>query len=438
MGAGALLPQQNCAQITELHMRPPTRQCLCLEVTFSRASRFFALVSPGSSRFPTLRRSISVSSISADSRAFKPQAREGIEQVTTNTYICDHSAPRSFLDGRPGTQHSAIYPHLRRPIRTSRNLDLRSSITYATSAVILCAVVAISCVATAGLREPPATATTPEDIAIITSLSDSMPDQIAPGHVGNLTPEQEEKLRQLWQSFFQLCGVVEDNGSAKADATARGKAEAAEAEGQKKRRFGVFKRKGNEKSTASSEAAEDDKYGQTKHFQEVLANHSPESIRETFWSMVKHDHPDALALRFLRARKWDVEKALVMLVSTMSWRHSDMKVDVDIMENGEGGAFVNAKEGKGDNKKVAEDFLAQLRMGKSFLHGEDKQGRPICVVRVRLHRQGEQCEESLERYTVYLIETARMILRPPVDTAVCYPILKLSPRSCGFLLIRTE
>ncbi|KAH6606288.1 hypothetical protein Trco_005441 [Trichoderma cornu-damae] len=246
-----------------------------------------------------------------------------------------------------------------------------------------------------------------------------MPAQIAPGHAGGLSPEQEEKLRQLWHSFFQLCGVVEENGSANADATSpsRGKAEAAEADGQKKRRFGVFKRKGNEKPAALSEAADEDKYGQTKHFQEVLASNSPESIRETFWSMVKHDHPDALALRFLRARKWDVDKALVMLVSTMSWRHSDMKVDIDIMKNGEGGALADAKEGKGDAKKVAGDFLAQLRMGKSFLHGVDRQGRPICVVRVRLHRQGEQCEESLERYTVYLIETARMVLEPPVDTA---------------------
>ncbi len=42
----------------------------------------------------------------------------------------------------------------------------------------------------------------------------------------------------------------------------------------------------------------------------------------------------------------------------------------------------------------------------------------MCFVRVRLHRQGEQSEESLERYTVFVIESARMVLSPPVDTAV--------------------
>jgi hypothetical protein len=57
-------------------------------------------------------------------------------------------------------------------------------------------------------------------------------------------------------------------------------------------------------------------------------------------------------------------------------------------------------------------------MGKSYLHGTDKDGRPCCYVRVKLHKQGEQSEKSLERFTVYTIETTRMMLKPPVDTAV--------------------
>jgi hypothetical protein len=134
--------------------------------------------------------------------------------------------------------------------------------------------------------------------------------------------------------------------------------------------------------------------------------------------MVKHDHPDALLLRFLRARKWDVDKALVMLVSTMNWRATEMHVDDDIMANGEGGAAEAEKGQDATAKKLGHDFLAQMRMGKSFLHGCDNSGRPICFVRVRLHRQGEHCEEALERNTVFVIETARMLLEPPVDTAV--------------------
>ncbi|MBE3049197.1 hypothetical protein IMZ48_43210 [Candidatus Bathyarchaeota archaeon] len=57
-------------------------------------------------------------------------------------------------------------------------------------------------------------------------------------------------------------------------------------------------------------------------------------------------------------------------------------------------------------------------MGKSYLYGKDKVGRPICFVRTRLHRQGDHSEAALERNTVFVIETCRMLLKPPVDTAV--------------------
>lgn len=270
--------------------------------------------------------------------------------------------------------------------------------------------------------------TTKQDIFetddLLSSNSLEMATQVPAGRPGNLTPEQEEKLRQLWLSVFQLCGVAETGETSSTEASTQEPAAPADHETHKKKRFGLFrKNRGDSKSTPAAEVApkeggEDDKYGQTKQFHETLAKHSPETIRETIWTMVKHDHPDALALRFLRARKWDVEKALVMMVSTMNWRYSEMHVDDDIMKHGEAGAVADAASEDANTKRMGNDFLAQVRMGKSFLHGTDKNGRPICVVRVRLHKQGEQCEESLERYTVYLIETTRMVLSPPVDTAV--------------------
>ncbi|KAI9897074.1 hypothetical protein N3K66_008096 [Trichothecium roseum] len=247
-----------------------------------------------------------------------------------------------------------------------------------------------------------------------------MAGDIPEGRPGNLTPEQEEKLRKLWLIVFQLCGVTEGGEPLNAPSAASEEAPAAEPEGQKKKRFGLFKKEKDTKSGSSSSPAnggEDDKYGETKQYHEALAKHSPETIRQTIWDMVKHDHPDAILLRFLRARKWDIEKALVMMISTMTWRHGEMRVDEDIMKNGEAGAVDNEQNGQGKDKQLGHDFLEQIRMGKSYLHGVDRKGRPICVVRVRLHKQGELCEESLEKYTVYIIETARMVLSPPVDTA---------------------
>lgn len=266
----------------------------------------------------------------------------------------------------------------------------------------------------------------------------NMTGESLPGRPGNLTPDQEEKLRELWIATLQVFGVLDTqhakdvNGNSNVDVlNGPIKSDTGISEKPKKRKIGLFGRKHKDpetESTASSESSTtatkagaadtEDKYGQTKQFHDTLAQQSPESLRATFWSMVKHDHPDALLLRFLRARKWDVERALIMMISTMNWRYSEMHVDDDIMKNGEAAALEASKGTDVAAKSLGEDFLAQMRMGKSFLHGTDKSGRPMCFVRVRLHKQGEQSEASLERYTVFLIESARMVLAPPVDTAV--------------------
>lgn len=247
-----------------------------------------------------------------------------------------------------------------------------------------------------------------------------------PGRPGTLTPAEEEKLRELWIATLQVFGILDAQEAAEpANGTAK-----TDAKKSKKKRMSLFRRGHKDEDTSSTTSTEsgsrvpsgsgdsDDKYGQTKEFQEALANLSPEAIRAAFWSMVKHDHPDGLLLRFLRARKWDVEKALVMMVSTMRWRSGEMHVDDDIMLNGELAAVLDANGTDPEKKKAGNDFMSQMRMGKSFLHGLDKEGRPMCFVRVRFHKQGEQAEEALERYTVFVIESARLLLAPPVDTAV--------------------
>jgi hypothetical protein len=260
------------------------------------------------------------------------------------------------------------------------------------------------------------------------------------GRPGTLTAVEEQKLRELWAMTIRVFGVdseVAETSGADSPASATATDVAAEKDGKKdkkKSRLNVFRRHKDDKGadakadTASSTStpdigrlsmsAEDDKFGQTAEFKAALANTPPEELRRTFWSMVKHDHPDALLLRFLRARKWDVEKALIMMISTMHWRSDEMHVDDEIVKNGELAALEHITSAESKTKKNSEDFITQLRMGKSFLHGLDNEGRPMCFVRARLHKAGEQTEESLEKFTVYTIETARMLLRPPIDTAV--------------------
>jgi hypothetical protein len=266
---------------------------------------------------------------------------------------------------------------------------------------------------------------------------------VAPGRPGNLTPEQEASLRELWRLTLRVFGVYDPNASSEApsvngasDSKPASETTTDAKDAKKKSRLGFLGRRKNEKEAKKTSAGDvagsdpaialaggddgNDKYGQTKEFKQTLADTAPEDLRQAFWNMVKHDDPDALLLRFLRARKWDVQAALVMMISTMRWRMVEVHVDDDIMVKGEGAA---AKEAADDAnpavQKEAQDFLTQIRMGKAILHGVDSEGRPICLVRVRLHRQGEQSQTSLERQTVYIIETARLLLQGGTDTAVC-------------------
>jgi hypothetical protein len=253
-----------------------------------------------------------------------------------------------------------------------------------------------------------------------------MPAELAPGTVGNLTPEQQIKLQEFWVLALKVFGLTLEELEAPQSTTASDAATPAPAQDKKKTkgRWGIWGGADDTKSGSDGVASvvDDDKYGQSKEFKQALEDMKPEEIRTAFWSMVKGDNPDSLLLRFLRARKWDTKKALVMLISTMRWRLLEMHVDDDIMFNGEASALKQSQGSDPKEKKRGEDFLTQMRLGKSFLHGVDRAGRPICVVRVRLHKAGDQDNEGLERFTVYTIETARLLLAPPIETAVSIPV----------------
>ena len=284
-------------------------------------------------------------------------------------------------------------------------------------------------------RGSPHIAVDPQDY-IDADFTAIMAGPVPPGRPNNLTPDQEAKLQAFWSRTLKIFGVagsdadiVDGHGTESLQKLSLAdRTDTNDSEKKKKKSHSLFSRKHREDAHGGSEADgkrtdgasvdSDDKFGLTKEYNQAIASTSPEELRQAFWSMVKHDNPDGLLLRFLRARKWDVEKALIMLISTMHWRAKDMHVDDDVIYKSEGGAALDSLKTDPALKKEGNDFMAQIRMGKSFLHGKDKEGRPMCYVRVRLHKQGEQSEKSLERYTVYVIETARLLLSPPVDTAV--------------------
>ena len=350
-----------------------------------------------------------------------------------------------------------------------------SSASYGSAFVLLGSALVVALLGKSYLREKPEfPIPTPAKAAISIpgSFCALVPSamQIPEGRIGNLTSDQQRKLREFWTLVFSVF-EVKDSGSSSADDIDRlsiqpdgtkhndinsGSGTSTPSAVTTNNRKSGSKKLGSifssskhkqqsESDGTSSDAAtsstpkssgasvtETDKYGQTKDYQQTLREMSPEELRWTYWSMLKADHPDSLLLRFLRARKWDTQRALVMLVATLRWRAKEMQVDEDIVRKGEGGALQDSQHGEtATTRKEGDDFLAQMRKGKSFLHGVDKEGRPLCFVRARLHKSGEQSEAALERYTVHVIETARLVLSPPVETAVS---LDFAGEKCNLLV----
>ncbi|PGH29206.1 hypothetical protein GX50_08041 [[Emmonsia] crescens] len=269
------------------------------------------------------------------------------------------------------------------------------------------------------------------------------------GRVGHLTEKEETKLRELWTLLFKIFKIdqaeaVELTDSSlslqKTQSANVNTTDTASVTSKKKtttttttkRRFGLFGKysetvEEKEETSASNGQSvasqvkmsdDDDKYGLNKEFLSALSSQSPEELRVAFWNSIKQDNPDGLLLRFLRARKWDVHKALVMLVSTLKWRSQEWKVDDEIVLKGESAVHENSKSDDATKKKEGQDMLHMLRIGEAYCRGKDKQGRPICYINVRLHRIGAYCQSAIEKNIIFQIETSRLMLDSKIDTAV--------------------
>jgi hypothetical protein len=193
---------------------------------------------------------------------------------------------------------------------------------------------------------------------------------LPPGTLGNLTPDEERKLQESWVHLLRLCGV----------------------------------------STADASEVPD-LSGELSHH--LHAPHrAPGAFRAGLWGFVLAEHPDALVLRFLRARKWDVGRAMAMLVSAVDWR-LEQRMAETVIGTGESVALRDEAERSADDR----GFVAQYRSGKSYVHATDREGRLVYIIRVRLHDPRAQSSRAMETYTLHNIETLRIAIKPPNDKA---------------------
>ncbi|KAJ6441480.1 CRAL/TRIO domain-containingprotein [Purpureocillium lavendulum] len=248
-------------------------------------------------------------------------------------------------------------------------------------------------------------------------------ETVTPGYLGNLTQPQEAKLRALWAigiKFVEICEADSQNSNAKSleekyVPLAKKSSYLSRGEGRGSATHQKYPGLVNELLSLLP-TDEHDVQKLARQAVDALDHWTPEMYHLIVMRMVKCEHPDALGLRFLRACKWDLIQATKMMGKAIYWRSMEAAVDDDIMKRGEAGAAEDEKNGFGPARTVSTDFMNQIRSGKAFIHGTDRAGRPISYIRLRLHKASDQCYQSLERYTVYLLELARLSLRAPIET----------------------
>ncbi|KAF9430884.1 hypothetical protein BGZ94_002725 [Podila epigama] len=260
----------------------------------------------------------------------------------------------------------------------------------------------------------------------------AQPTVVPEGRLGNLTPEQTEKLRQFWLCLYDVF-----DGKTPFDQTVP-----SSSKGQT-REQSVYRDTASAPGSSSHlapPAAPVNKraslwLGRSKAPQEVSSSIVHTMPRFTgrdmylcFWRLVMMDHPDRLVLRYLRARKWSLDEALHMLLNTLKWRIEENLDELLELTDVE----LDAQCPK---------FIDLMNKGQAFYHGADSLDRPIFTVNTRLHHKSAQSIETCHRFTLYTMECNRLLLPEGVETAtILYDLTNfgLDNMDWGFVRLATQ
>ncbi|KAL2861050.1 CRAL-TRIO domain-containing protein [Aspergillus lucknowensis] len=260
------------------------------------------------------------------------------------------------------------------------------------------------------------------------------PSSVLPGFWGNLSPVHEDRLHRLWTRLLHLIeasslGALEQfarvNSLEQVPSTPSLSPTPSRRNSLLSRTEGTLVRRGSRNSVSVHHTRLLQTLrevglsaSQVRSVRRYLSVLSPEDVRFGILTAAKHEHLDVYMLRFLRASKWDVNKALVHLLHSFVWRLKEMQVDNVLLPRGELYAAEHEKNMANPPKsEEARGFISQMRIGKAFVHGLDKVNRPIVVVRVRLHDPSAQSAESLNQFITHVYEMVRLLVTPPIETS---------------------
>ena len=273
-------------------------------------------------------------------------------------------------------------------------------------------------------------------------LPSMAPNTVPLGYLGNLTADQEGRLQQLWALILHLGDS--DLSSALPPPPDRPPSNDPDSNGGNNppsptlsRRNSWLTRTDSKLSRrASSVSAVSPPPivlqnlrnigmgpSEIKTASRYLAHLNTEDLRWHILVTAKHEPLDAWVLRYLRFCKWNIKKAFLLLLDATVWRTKIMHVDDHLIPRGELHALHTAEK-PGINGEIAGQFMDQLRMGKCYIHGVDRENRPVCVIRVRLHRPADQSELAMNQFITHIVETCRLLLTPPNESSVCHRFVR--------------
>lgn len=147
------------------------------------------------------------------------------------------------------------------------------------------------------------------------------------------------------------------------------------------------------KFDTSANGPESEKYSHLEKFDMAI-------LHQSLFSSLRNDHPDNNLLRFVRARKFKLGPIIDMAAHCMEWKTTSHCVDKWTSEGDSTIAF----------SKKHPELIKAFEMKKVYLRGKDKDGGPICVIRVKKHFGSDCPEKDFEIFICLIIEWCRLAL----------------------------
>ncbi|KAI5905688.1 Phosphatidylinositol transfer protein CSR1 [Candida parapsilosis] len=165
-------------------------------------------------------------------------------------------------------------------------------------------------------------------------------------------------------------------------------------------------------------------------FCQVMAQYNPKELHQALTKVLRNDLADNLILKFIRARKWDTDKAIGMMLKSLNWRFHEFPSDDWLMES-DGPSYLN-----GTNKGFIKNFTTE----KSWIKGRDKNNNPIFMFQAKKHLTSDSPLPQNQRYAVVTIEWVRLFLKEvseSVDTCtIVFDLTGFSLKNADYATIK--